>query len=183
MANGGTTLVLGIPVPSTDPVFLATVGVHVLFGLAAVIIGAFAMLSEKGRGRHSNFGTIYFWCLLGVFVTMNALSFMRWAENYPLFLLGAFSFASACFGRTAARRHWHQWPRLHLTGMGASYVLMLTAFYVDNGKNLPLWKELPEIAFWLLPSAIGIPMTLYALLQHPLVLKFDRSRADIARSN
>jgi uncharacterized membrane protein len=81
MANGGTTLVLGIPVPSTDPVFLATVGVHDLFGLAAVIIGAFAMLSEKGRGRHSNFGTIYFWCLLGVFVTMNALSFMRWAEN------------------------------------------------------------------------------------------------------
>ena len=28
--------------------------------------------------------------------------------------------------------------------MGASYILLLTAFYVDNGKNLPLWRELPE---------------------------------------
>ena len=30
----------------------------------------------------------------------------------------------------------------------------LTAFYVDNGKNLPLWKELPEIAFWFCQRAI-----------------------------
>lgn len=173
------TIVLGIPIPSTDPVFLAIVGIHVAFGLAAVIIGAFAMLSRKGRGRHSNVGTIYFWCLFGVFVTMSVLSFMRWAENYPLFILGMLSFASALFGRMAARRHWRQWPRLHLTGMGVSYILMLTAFYVDNGKNLPLWKELPEIAFWLLPGAIGTPLILYALFRHPLVLAFDRSRADI----
>jgi hypothetical protein len=42
---------------------------------------------------------------------------------------------------------------------------MLTAFYVDNGKNLPLWRELPVIAFWILPSAIGVPLILYALLR------------------
>jgi hypothetical protein len=95
------------------------------------------MLSKKGRGRHSNLGTVYFWCLFGVFVTMSALSFMRWAENYHLFILGTLSLASAFFGRTAVQRRWHQWPRLHLTGMGASYILMLTAFYVDNGKNCP----------------------------------------------
>jgi uncharacterized membrane protein len=172
-----TTVVLGIPIPSTDPVFLAIVGVHVLFGLAAVVTGAFAMLSKKGRGRHSNFGAIYFLCLLGVFITMSALSFMRWAENYHLFILGVLSFASALFGRTAARRHWNQWLRLHLTGMGTSYILMLTAFYVDNGKNLPLWKELPELAFWFLPSVVGAPILVYALFRHPLVLAFDRSRA------
>jgi uncharacterized membrane protein len=173
---------LGIPIPSTDPVFFAIVGVHVLFGLAALITGAVAMLSKKGRGRHSNLGTVYFWCLFGVFVTMSTLSFMRWAENYHLFILGALSFTSAYFGRTAARRRWRQWPRLHLTGMGASYILMLTAFYVDNGKNLPLWKELPEIAFWFLPSAIGVPLILNALFRHPLVLSFDLSREDIMRS-
>jgi uncharacterized membrane protein len=183
MADENTTVVLGIPLPSTDPVFLAIVGVHVLVGLAAVITGAVAMLSKKGRGRHSNLGTLYFWCLFGVFVTMSALSFMRWADNYHLFILGTLSFASAYFGRTAARRRWHQWPRLHLTGMGASYILMLTAFYVDNGKNLPVWKELPEIAFWLLPSAIGVPVILYALFRHPLVLGLDRSRAETVRSS
>jgi hypothetical protein len=73
-------------------------------------------------------------------------------------------------------------PRLHLSGMGASYILMLTAFYVDNGRNLPLWKELPEAAFWILPGAIGVPLILHALFRHPLVLGFDRSRADIVRS-
>jgi cell division protein FtsW (lipid II flippase) len=175
MTNEGTTVVLGIPIPSTDPFFLAIVGVDVLFGVAAVTAGAIAMLSNKGRGRHSNWGTTYFWFLFGVFVTMSALSFMRWAENYHLFILGALSFASAIFGRTAVQRRWHQWPRLHLTGMGASYVLMLTAFYVDNGKNLPLWRELPQIAFWFFPSAIGVPLILYALLRHPLVLRLGHS--------
>ena len=81
MTSEGTTVVLGIPIPSIDPVFLAVVGVHVLFGIAAVIAGAVAMLSRKRRGRHSKFGTVYFWCLFGVFFTMSALSFMRWAEN------------------------------------------------------------------------------------------------------
>ena len=66
--------------------------------------------------------------------------------------------------------------------MGASYILMLTAFYVDNGKNLPLWKELPEIAFWLLPSAIGLPLIIHALFRHPQVLAFDRSQTQIVRS-
>ena len=175
-----TTLVLGIPIPSSDPAFLTIVGIHVLLALGAVTTGAAAILSRKGRGRHSRMGTIYFWCLFGVFLTMSVLSFVRWAENYPLFILGALSFAAACIGRTAARRrHWPQWPRLHLTSMGASYIVMLTAFYVDNGKNLPLWKALPQIAFWVLPSVIGVPFILYALFRHPLVQALDRARADL----
>ncbi len=33
---------------------------------------------------------------------------------------------------------------------------MLTAFYVDNGKSLPLWQDLPAtLTYWLLPSAVG----------------------------
>jgi hypothetical protein len=179
MADQNTTVVLSIPIPSTDPIFLAIVAVHVLFGLATVAAGAVAMLSNKGRGRHSNWGTIYFWGLFGVFVTMSVLSSMRWAENYHLFILGALSFASAYFGRSAARRHWQQWPKFHLTGMGASYILMLTAFYVDNGKNLPLWRELPQIAFWLLPGAVGIPLILHALFRHPLVMALNRPRTGL----
>ena len=42
--------------------------------------------------------------------------------------------------------------------MGVAYVAMLTAFYVDNGPHLPLWDRLPVLAFWLLPSAIGMPI-------------------------
>jgi hypothetical protein len=53
--------------------------------------------------------------------------------------------------------------------MGLSYILMITAFYVDNGQNLPLWKQLPPIAFWILPALIGVPILLNAYLRHPLV--------------
>src|SRR5262249_9161280 len=155
------------------PVFLAIVGIHVLFGLAAVIVGAVAMLSNKRRGRHSRFGTVYFWCLFGVFVTLSAVSLMRWAADYHLFLLGALSFAAANLGRSAVRRRWRQWPRVHLAGMGTSYILPLTAFYVDNGPNLPVWRELPTVTFWVLPGAIGAPLILYALYRHPVVLAFD----------
>jgi hypothetical protein len=164
------TIIAGIPVPSTSPVFLAVVSVHVFLGLICTVTGIVAMLSAKGRGQHSNFGTIYYWCLAGVFLTAVGLSVVRWTENYHLFILAVLSFAAAYFGRKALRQRRRNWPALHVTGIGASYVLLLTAFYVDNGKNLPLWRELPQIAFWLLPSAIGVPIILHALRRHPVVI-------------
>jgi hypothetical protein len=126
------------------------------------------MLSRKRRGRHSDFGTIYYWCLAAVFVTATALTVARLAEDYHLFILGALALMAANWARGAARRHGPGWVRRHIAGMGSSYVLLLTALYVDNGKNLPLWKELPEWAFWVLPSAIGAPIIIYTLLRHPL---------------
>jgi len=165
----GITNVAGIEIPSTHPVFLAVVGIHILLGLACAIAGIVAMLSRKAAGPHPRFGTIYFWCLAGVFLTAAGLASVRWAEDAHLFLLGTLSFASAYLGRRARRMRPRNWARLHIIGMGTSYVLLLTAFYVDNGKNLPLWKELPTIAFWLLPAVVGMPIILWALLWHPRV--------------
>jgi hypothetical protein len=107
--------------------------------------------------------------LVAVFVSATALSVLRWAENYHLFILGVLAFASAFVGRAARRQRWTGWLRLHITGMGLSYILLLTAFYVDNGKSLPLWKELPPIAYWLLPAAVGLPLIIRSLFRHPLV--------------
>jgi hypothetical protein len=166
--TGTSITVAGIEIPSTDPAFLAIVAVHVLFGLACTITGIIAMLSPKRSGRHPSFGTIYYWCLMGVFVTAGALAAVRWAEDYHLFILGALAFAAASLGRMARRKRWSQWVKLHITGMGTSYILLLTAFYVDNGKSLPFWRDLPSIAFWLVPTAIGIPLIVRALLWHPL---------------
>lgn len=163
------TIVAGIPIPSVSPVFLVIVGIHVLVGIVCVVTGIVAMLSTKGRGRHSNFGTIYYRCLLAVFVLATALAVVRWTEDYHLFILGALSFGAAYCGRAAARRRWRGWVRLHISGMGASYILLLTAFYVDNGKSLPLWKELPQFVFWVLPSMVGMPLLIHALFQHHLV--------------
>lgn len=168
----------GATVPCDSALFLAVLLIHVPLGLTCVVTGLVAMFSRKGAGRHPSAGTIYYWALSVVFVTATALSAMRWAEDWYLFVLDGLSFAAAAVGRIAHRQRWHNWVRLHITGMGSSYISLLTAFYVDNGKNLPLWKDLPTIVYWVLPSAVGIPLIVYALLNHPLV----RSRRGSARS-
>ena len=170
-----TTVIAGIPIPSDSPIFLSAVGFHVAAGIGSAIAGAVAMLSKKGRGRHSNFGTVYYWCLSAVFASASALAFVRWAEDYHLFILGTLAFAAASCGRTALRWRWPGWIRLHVIGMGASYILLLTAFYVDNGRSLPLWRQLPQIAFWILPTMLGAPLIGYVLLRHPLVQRIPNA--------
>lgn len=160
------TNIAGIQVPSTFPIFLAIVALHVLLSLACVLAGAVAMLSRKRQGRHPDFGTAYFRCLVGAVALATGLSAARWRHDYPLFILGALSFAASFVGRMAKRQHWSGWVRWHIIGMGVSYVLLLTAFYVDNGRSLPLWKDLPMVSYWLLPAAIGGPIIGRALLHH-----------------
>lgn len=84
---------------------------------------------------------------------MSVLSLMRWAEDYPppVHSRDPLSYVDVS-GTHCGAAAVSPVPRLHLTGMSLSYILMLTAFYVDNGKSLPLWKELPPIADWLLPA-------------------------------
>src|SRR5216683_1403250 len=79
--TGTSITVGGIEIPSSAPAFLAVVAVHVLFGLAGAITGIVAMLSPKRRGRHPRFGTIYYCCLMGAFMTASALAAVRWAED------------------------------------------------------------------------------------------------------
>lgn len=169
MSTASTLVVAGLPIPSTSPVFLSVLAAHFAVALGSVITGVVAMLSRKGRGRHSNFGTIYFWGLAAVAGSAAGLAVMRWAEDRILFVLGAMAFGAALFGRTALRRRWSRWPRLHIAGMGSSYVLMMTAFYVDNGKNLPIWRDMPHIAYWLVPAAVGLPLMINAMWRHPVV--------------
>ena len=169
MLAGEPTTFAGIVIPTSSPLFLAILAIHVPAGLVSVVSGAAAMLSPKGRGRHSRFGTVYFWSLAVMAATMSALSVFRWSEDYPLFALGAAAFASAWLARRAIRLQGPPAAAPHLTGMGASYVLMLTAFYVDNGKFLPGWKALSPIAYWLIPGALGVPLIVYTLLRHPLL--------------
>jgi len=162
MSDQGIT-VGGIPIPSREPWFLATVAVHVLAGLVAVVAGAVAMLSPKRAGRHPRAGTLYFRALIVISVTMSALVVARWPDNNHLGALGTLALGSAWLGRKARRQRWGQWMPIHVTLMGFSYILMMTAFYVDNGPHLPLWRALPTIAFWTLPAIIGLPLIVLAL--------------------
>jgi hypothetical protein len=159
-------VVFGIPIPSSSPLFLSIVGVHVAAGLVCTGAGIVAMLAPKVAGRHPSAGTVYYWGLVVVFLTMTALSILRWPHNTHLFVLGILSFAACVVGRRARRRAWRRWLPVHISGMAVSYILLLTAFYVDNGPHLPLWRSLPPLAFWLLPSFVGLPLLIWTLRRH-----------------
>jgi hypothetical protein len=64
--------------------------------------------------------------------------------------------------------------------MGASYVFMLTAFYVDNGPHLPVWQRLPAAVFWFLPATVGLPLIVHAVRKYQ---DADRSPAHSPRAN
>src|SRR6266550_2461422 len=156
--------ILGDEVGSTAPTFLAVLTVHVLAGLTAVITGAIAALARKGSSRHIRAGRWYYRAITAVFATAAALAAMRWARDYYLFVLGAVAFTAATTGYLHRRRH-RPGDTGHIAGMGISFTAMLTAFYVDNGPHLPLWDRLPVLAFWLLPSAIGAPIIIRAVMR------------------
>ncbi|MFZ2063075.1 MAG: hypothetical protein WAU82_18860 [Candidatus Binatus sp.] len=153
----------GFEMPSGSPFFLDLLVIHILLGLACVVLGLAAMLATKRPRAHPRAGTLYYICLMLLFATASILAAMRWTEDYHLFILGALSFAAASVGPMARRQLWPRWIDFHVSGMGVSYILMLTAFYVDNGRNLPLWRDLPYIAYWIVPGAIGIPLIVSAL--------------------
>lgn len=144
---------------------------HVAAGLTCVLAGIAAMLSPKRAGRHPSAGAVYYGSLVVVSLSMAALSVLRWPHNTHLLVLGILCFGAATIGRMARRRRWRGWLRVHVTGMGVSYIVLLTAFYVDNGPHLPLWRDLPRAAHWLLPSLVGLPMLIWALARHPLILR------------
>jgi hypothetical protein len=162
---GTLSRITGFDLPSNSPLFLSVLSFHILFGLACAVLGVAAMLIQKRAGKHPQIGTAYYWCLGLLFASATVLAVMRWSEDYHLFILGALSFAAASVGRIARRQVWRKWIDFHVTGMGLSYVLMLTAFYVDNGKNLPVWKDLPHLAYWIVPGAVGIPLIANALIR------------------
>jgi hypothetical protein len=78
-----------------------------------------------------------------VFATAATMAAMRWAEDYHLFVIGSIAMTAGSFGYLH-RRLRRPGDAMHIAGMGTSYIALLTAFYVDNGKNLPLWSHLPH---------------------------------------
>jgi uncharacterized membrane protein len=158
----GAARILGTDVSSTAPIFLAVLAVHVLAGLSAVATGATVALARKGTPRHVRIGRWYYRALGTVFATALALTAMRPRQDYHLALIGLVAFIAAAIGVEHRRRH-RPGDTPHIAGMGLSYIAMLTAFYVDNGPHLPLWDRLPTIAFWFLPSAIGLPVMARAI--------------------
>ncbi|WP_415855223.1 hypothetical protein [Sinomonas sp. G460-2] len=148
---------LGLDVASTSVLFLAILTVHVAAASVAIVSGIVAMVARKGSGRHSRAGHWYLIGILVVFATACALAAFRWPEDLPLVVIGGIGAASAVYG-FAFRRLRRPGDIPHILAMGISYIAMLTAFYVDNGPQLPVWNLLPPLAFWVIPAIVGAPI-------------------------
>jgi hypothetical protein len=155
--------IFGLPIPDAGPVFLTALAAHIACGLTAVTSGALAATARKRPGRHPRAGRIYLWALGGIFATATVMAAIRWREDAHLLAIAVLAFGSGLYGYRARRRHQPGWPVPHGIGMGGSYIALLTGFYVDNGKFLPLWNQLPHWTYWLLPTLIGAPLTAIAL--------------------
>jgi hypothetical protein len=143
--------------------FRLVLAFHVPAGLISVISGPIAMLSQKRPRRHPRSGQIYYKALSVVAASAAGLALLRWPEDAYLLVLGSMAFGLASLGVLARRVRWRGWTSSHVLGMSLSYIVMQTAFWVDNGPTLPLWSRLPVVVFWVAPTVIGLPLVARAL--------------------
>ena len=146
--------------------FVLPLIVHILAGLASVVIGIVAFSMPKRPGRHFRWGERYLWAYTLVFLTASILSFERWSTDAYLFFIALVGYGLALGGYAARRFRRETWVALslgknwviaHIVGMIGSYIVLLTGFYVDNAHLIPLLNQLPQLTFWFLPTVIGIP--------------------------
>ena len=152
--------------------FFLPLVVHALAGLTTGVTGVLAFRAPKRRGRHHQWGKTYLWAYTVVFFTATILSVQRMPADAYLLVLATLGYGMALSGYAARRfrqepivRHMvgKQWVVVHIIGVIGSYVILWTAFYVDNAHLIPGLKELPTLTFWVLPTLIAIPFLVVSL--------------------
>jgi hypothetical protein len=148
--------------------------VHSLAGLLTGIMGILAFSAPKRRERHPRWGIRYLWAYTVVFLTATILSLQRWEADAYLFVLATLGYGFALLGYGVRRfrrepvvRHLlgKQWVIAHIISMIGSYIVLWTAFYVDNAHLIPGLKELPTLTFWVLPTVIALPFIVLSLFR------------------
>ena len=152
--------------------FLLPLVVHGLAGLKTGITGVITFRVPKGPGRHHRWGQRYLWAYTLVFLTATILSVQHWQADAYLFFLAVLGYGCALAGYTARRCRQSPWVRrvvgahwviVHIVGMIGSYVVLWTAFYVDNAHLIPGLDLLPSLTVWVLPSLISLPFLVVSL--------------------
>lgn len=152
--------------------FFLPLVVHILAGLTAGVTGVLAFRAPKGLGGHHRWGTRYLWAYTVVCFTAIILSVQHWPADAYLFALATLGYGCALSGYAARRfrrepwlTRWFgkQWVVAHIAGMIGSYIVLWTAFYVDNAHLIPGLNQLPPLTFWVLPTVIGIPFIIVSI--------------------
>ena len=146
--------------------------VHALAGLTTGVTGVVTFSVPKGPARHHRWGKRYLWAYTVVFLTATILSVQRWQADAYLFVLALLGYGFALGGYSARRFRQTPWLRqmlgewwviAHLSGMIGSYVVLWTAFYVDNAHLFPGLNRLPTLTFWVAPTLIAVPFLMRSI--------------------
>ena len=168
--------------------FFLPLVVHALAGLTTGVMGVLAFRAPKRQGRHHQWGKTYLWAYTVVFLTATILSVQRMPADAYLLVMATLGYGLALSGYAA--RHFRQepqvrrlvgkqWVVVHIVGMIGSYVVLWTAFYVDNAHLIPGLQELPTLTFWVLPAVVALPFLVVSLSRFaPKTIK--NARLDIA---
>ncbi len=152
--------------------FFLPLVVHGLAGLTTGVTGMVAFSVPKRRRRHPRWGERYLWAYTVVFLTATILTVQRWEADAYLFFLAVIGYGFALGGYAARRFRQESWMRrfvgkqwvvAHTVGMIGSYIVLWTAFFVDNAHLIPLLNQLPPLIFWVLPTVIGIPFIVLSI--------------------
>jgi hypothetical protein len=155
--------------------FFLPLVVHALAGLNTVVTGIITFIMPRHPGRHHRWGTRYLWAYTVVFITAMLLSVQHWPADAYLLVLATIGYGLALGGYGVRRlRHmpWltrllgEWWVIAHLVGMIGSYVVLLTAFYVDNAHLIPGLQRLPSVVFWCGPSLVALPFLVRAIARY-----------------
>jgi hypothetical protein len=159
--------IFGIPLS-----FFLPLVIHAWAGLATGVTGVVTFCVPKRRERHPRWGRRYLWAYTLVFLTATLLSVQRWSADAYLFFLAMMGYGLALGGyavRRFRREPWvmrvlgKQWVIAHIIGMIGSYIILWTAFYVDNAHLIPLLNQAPPLIFWVLPTLIGLPFMVLSI--------------------
>ena len=172
--------------------FFLPLVVHALGALTTGVTGVITFSRPKRRGRHPKWGGRYLWAYTVVFLTAIILSVRDFPADAYLVVLATLGYGFALGGYGARRfrqEPWlrvlgKQWISVHIVGMIGSYVVLWTAFYVDNAHLIPGLKQLPTLTFWVLPTVIALPFLVVSLSRFaPKTVKHTRldtaSKGDI----
>jgi uncharacterized membrane protein len=135
-----------------DPIL----AIHIAAGTTGLILGPVAMRAAKRRGPHTRLGEAYHWVMLAVCVSASAMAIIAFQRIWWFLPIAVFSYANAFVGYLAAKRRRHGWLRVHIAGMGGSYIALVTALLVVNvGGALPI--------VWFVPTIVGSPIIAWVI--------------------
>jgi hypothetical protein len=152
--------------------FFLPLVVHALAALTTGVTGVITFSRPKRSVLHPKWGVRYLWVYTVVFLTAIILSVQHWPTDAYLVVLATigYGFALAGYGTRRFRQKpmvrrmlGKQWIVAHIVGMIGSYVVLWTAFYVDNAHLIPGLQQLPTLTFWVLPSLIALPFLVVSL--------------------